>query len=140
MEVRQLGDVPFRTESTWCLFADFGATELWCSDGLWRPDGCCGWTDRGLGTAWRSNGDANRKSCWDVNRWSRESQLQRLQSLEAPRQSKTSSSGIAYYRMMVSIDRNSGLKAKWKSSGLKPNGSLWAFSSPKGWHTLCRWW
>jgi hypothetical protein len=98
MEVRQLGNVPFRTESTWCLFADFGATELWCSDGLWCPDGCCGWTDRGLGTAWRSNGDANRKSCWDVNRWSRESQLQRLQSLEA------------YCDTIVFTDRHLGLK------------------------------
>jgi hypothetical protein len=76
MEVRQLGDVPFRAESTRCLFADFGATELWCSDGLrctyglWRTDGHGGWTDGRLGTAWRSNDDANRKSCWDVNRCS----------------------------------------------------------------------
>jgi hypothetical protein len=102
MEVRQLGDVPFRTEPTRCLFADFGATELWCPDGLrctyglWRTDGRCGWSDGRLGTAWRSNDDANRKSCRDVNRWSRESKLQRLQSLESPRQSKTSSSGIAF--------------------------------------------
>jgi hypothetical protein len=136
MEVRQLGNVPFRTESTWCLFADFGATELWCSDGLWCPDEHRGW----LGTAWRSNGDANRKSCRNVNRCSGESQLQRLQSLEFPRQSKTSSGGMEYCRLIVSIDRNFGLKAKWKSLGLKPNGSLGTFLSPKGWHTLCRWW
>jgi hypothetical protein len=102
MEVRQLGNVPFCTDSTRCLFAHFGATELWCpdglrcTDGLWCTDGNRGWTDGRHGTAWRSDGDATRKSCWDFNRWSRESQLQRLQSLEAPLQSKTSSSGIAF--------------------------------------------
>ena len=92
MEVRQLGNVPFCTDSTRCLFAHFGATELWCTDGIWCPDGHRGW----LGTAWRSDDDATRKSCWDFNRCSGESQLQRLQSLESPLQSKTSSSGIAY--------------------------------------------
>jgi hypothetical protein len=104
MEVRQLGDVPFRAESTRCLFADFGATELWCPDGLrctyelWRTDGHGGWTDGRLGTAWRSDDDSNRKSCWDVNRWSRESQLQRLQSLES------------YCDTIVFPDRHLGLK------------------------------
>ena len=89
MEVRQLGDVPFCTESTRCLFADFGATELWspdglwCTDKLWCPDGHRGGTAGRLGTAWRSNGDANGNACWDANRCSRESQLQRLQSLES---------------------------------------------------------
>ncbi len=92
MEVRQLGNVPFCTDSTRCLFAHFGATELWCPDGLRCTYGDRGWTDGRHGTAWRSNDDANRKSSWDVNRCSRESQLQRLQSLESPRQSKTSSS------------------------------------------------
>ena len=102
MEVRQLGNVPFCTDSTRCLFAQFGATELWCPDGLWCTvrlwctDGDRGWTDGRHGTAWRSDGDATRKSCWDFNRCSGESQLQRLQSLESPLQSKTSSSGIAY--------------------------------------------
>jgi hypothetical protein len=96
MEVRQLGNVPFCTDSTRCLFADFGATELWCPDGLWCTDGHRSWTDGRHGTAWRSDGDATRKSCWDFNRCSGESQLQRLQSLESPLQSKTSSSGIAY--------------------------------------------
>ena len=78
MEVRQLGDVPFCTESTRCLFADFGTTELWSPGGLWCADGHRGGTAGRLGTAWRSNGDA----CWDANRCSRESQLQRLQSVE----------------------------------------------------------
>ena len=96
MEVRQLGNVPFCTDSTRCLFAHFGATELWCPDGLRCTYGHRGWTDGRHGTAWRSDGDATRKSGWDVNRCSRESQLQRLQSLESPLQSKTSSSGIAY--------------------------------------------
>ena len=97
MEVRQLGNVPFCTDSTRCLFAHFGATELWCTDGIWCPDGlwCTdghrSWTDGRHGTAWRSDGDATRKSGWDVNRCSRESQLQRLQSLESPLRSKTSS-------------------------------------------------
>jgi hypothetical protein len=97
MEVRQLGNVPFCTDSTRCLFAHFGATELWCPDGLrctyelWRTDEHCGWTDGWIGTSWLSNDDANRKSCRDVNRWSRESKLQRLQSLESPLRSKTSS-------------------------------------------------
>jgi len=105
MEVRQLGNVPFRTESTRCLFADFGATELWCPDGLWCPDklwcpdGHRSCTAGRLGTAWRSNGYANRKSCWDVNRWSsRESKLQRLQSLES------------YCDTIVFPDRHLGLK------------------------------
>ena len=83
MEVRQLGDVPFCTESTRCLFADFGATELWSPDGLWCADGHRGGTAGRLGTAWRSSGDANGNACWDANRCSRESQLQRLQSLES---------------------------------------------------------
>jgi hypothetical protein len=70
MEVRQLGNVPFCTDSTRCLFAHFGATELWCTDGIWCPDGHCGWTDGRIGTSWDSNAHANRKSCWDVNRCS----------------------------------------------------------------------
>lgn len=78
MEVRQLGDVPFCAESTRCLFADFGATELWSSDGLWCTDGHRGGTAGRLGTAWSSNGDANGNACRDANRCSRQSQLQRL--------------------------------------------------------------
>ena len=98
MEVRQLGKVPFRAESTRCLFADFGATELWSPDGLWCPDGHRSCTAGRFGTAWRSDGDATRKSCWNVNRCSGESQLQRLQSLEA------------YCDTIVFPDRHLGLK------------------------------
>ena len=96
--MRQLGDVSFRTESTRCIFADFGTTKLWSPGGLWCADGHRGRNASRLGTAWHPNGNAIGNACWDANRCSRQSQLQRLQSVEA------------YCDTIVFPDRPLGLK------------------------------
>lgn len=86
MEVRQLGDVSFRPEPSGSLCADVGSANVRRSDGLWnfrsstsRIDGtCCDGTccDVAYG---RIAG-----TFWGYDRQSKQSRLQRLQSLTAP--------------------------------------------------------